>query len=201
MPLLRILLIDDHPLFRAGMRMVLLDGIADVDILEAGTLEQAVHICMEPPTLVLLDIQLRGVNGLEGLGLLKSRWPDVPVIMLSAMHDADTVALATARGAAAFVPKSETLEMILQVIRQTMAGTLPVNGPSGSATVSKPRLTPRQCEILDLLSEGLSNKVIARRLGLSEFTVRGHVQAVLGLLGVSSRAQATTEARRCGLIG
>ena len=91
-------------------------------------------------------------------------------------------------------------------MRSHLAGNLPtlaLNASSKNAPIEpvKPRLTPRQCEVLDLLCEGLSNKVIAQRMGLSEFTVRGHVQAVLSVLGVTSRSQATYAARNGGLIG
>jgi DNA-binding NarL/FixJ family response regulator len=193
-----ILLIDDHALFRSGLRLVLQAGITGADISEAASLEQAVRAA-EPPALVLLDIQLQGVNGLEGLGLLKQRWPDVPVVMLSSSAEPETIRLALSRGASAFCSKADTAEKIIGLIHQVLAGAL----PAGKATpdTGKPRLTPRQCEVLDLLSEGLSNKAIARRLDLSEFTVRAHVQAVLGVLGVSSRSQATFAARSSGLIG
>jgi DNA-binding NarL/FixJ family response regulator len=202
MPLLHLLLIDDHALFRSGLRLVLLQGMDDVEVLEAASLEQAVRTTDEPPALVLLDIQLQGVNGLEGLGLLRQRWPQVPVVMLSSIATPDTIAQALARGAAAFVSKGDTPEKIIAVIRHTLAHLqqTPLAG-SAPAKPSAPRLTPRQCEVLDLLCEGLPNKLIARRLQVSEFTVRGHVQAVLGLLGVNSRSQATFAARQNGLIG
>ena len=203
---LRILLIDDHTLFRSGMRLVLQNGIPDAEVLEAASLEQAVRQTELPPSLVLLDIQLQGVNGLEGLGLLRQRWPGVPVVMLSSAVEQGTIRLALARGAAAFVSKADTAEKIIQVVRSQLAGNLPnlaLIASSKDAPIEpvKPRLTPRQCEVLDLLCEGLSNKVIAQRMGLSEFTVRGHVQAVLSLLGVTSRSQATYVARSGGLIG
>jgi DNA-binding NarL/FixJ family response regulator len=202
MPLFRLLLIDDHALFRSGLRLVLLQGMADVEVLEAASLEQAVRMTDEPPALVLLDIQLQGVNGLEGLGLLQQRWPQVPVVMLSSIATPDTIAQALARGAAAFVSKGDTPDKIISVIRHTLAH-LQQTPLASSAPIkpSVPRLTPRQCEVLDLLCEGLPNKLIARRLQVSEFTVRGHVQAVLGLLGVNSRSQATFAARQNGLIG
>lgn len=194
----RLLLIDDHALFRSGLRLVLQAGLPSAVVTEAYSLEQAVNGSPEAPDLVLLDIQLQGVNGLEGLGLLRQRWPHTPVVMLSSTAEPEVVRLALSRGAAAFVSKADTAEKIIDVIRQVLAG------PRREAVVTqtaKPRLTPRQCEVLDLLCEGLSNKVIARRLDLSEFTVRGHVQSVLALLGVSSRSQAMFAARRCGLIG
>ena len=176
------------------------------------------RVATEPPDLVLLDIHLQGVNGVEGLALLKKRWPAVPVVMLSSAVDPATIRLALARGAVAFFPKSDSADRMMQVIAQALVGQVSERSDSDwagltadadvgsahsahSAGSPKPRLTPRQCEVLDLLCEGHSNKVIARRLELSEFTVRGHVQAVLGLLGVSSRSQATFAARRVGLIG
>ncbi|MDB5929107.1 MAG: two component transcriptional regulator, LuxR family [Polaromonas sp.] len=206
LPGLSILLVDDHALFRSGMRLVLLAGLPQVEVLEASSIEQAVRAAAAPPALVLLDIQLQGVNGLEGLGLFRQRWPGVPVVMLSSAAEPETVRLALSRGAAAFVSKADTAEKIIQVIEQVLGGTLPdPNADMAHGMLAhdmpRPRLTPRQCEVLDLLCEGLSNKVIARRLELSEFTVRGHVQAVLGLLGVSSRSQVMLAARRSGLIG
>jgi DNA-binding NarL/FixJ family response regulator len=201
-----VLLIDDHALFRSGMSLVLQAGIPDIEVLEAASLEQAVRCCTEPPTLVLLDIQLQGVNGLEGMGLLRKRWPQVPVVVLSGDLDPDTARLALSRGAAAFASKADTAEKIIDIIHKALGGRLPRPVQEGvrsnvSGEAAKPRLTPRQCEVLDLLCEGLSNKVIARRLELSEFTVRGHVQAVFALLQVSSRSQATVAARRIGLVG
>lgn len=202
----RILLIDDHPLFRSGMSLVLQACIPDIEVLEAASLEQAVCCCTEPPILVLLDVRLQGVNGLEGIGLLRKRWMQVPVVVLSGDLDPDTARLALSRGAAAFASKADTAEEIIDIIRKTLGGRLPrpvQEGSRSNASVETviPRLTPRQCQVLDLLSEGLSNKVIARRLELSEFTVRGHVQAVFSLLQVNSRSQATFAARRIGLIG
>jgi DNA-binding NarL/FixJ family response regulator len=196
----QILLIDDHALFRSGLQLVLLGSLPDAQVLQAESLEQAVHETAEPPSLVLLDIQLKGVNGLEGLGLLRRRWPGVPVVMLSSVVEPETVRLALSRGAAAFVSKAETADKIIAVITQTLgrAVTKATQEPEGAERL---RLTPRQCEVLDLLCEGLSNKMIAKRLELSEFTVRGHVQAVLNLLGAQSRSQAMFAARREGLIG
>jgi DNA-binding NarL/FixJ family response regulator len=202
------LIVDDHSLFRSGLCLVLKEGLPDIGVLEAASMEQAVRVTGEPPDLVLLDVQLQGVSGLEGLGLLQQRWPQVPVVMLSSIVEPDTVALALSRGARAFVFKGDTSGRIIEVIQQTLGQS---NAPhdrrqrsrttSAVAPTESLRLTPRQCEVLDLLCEGLSNKMIARRLEVSEFTVRGHVQAILGLLGVSSRSQATFAARQHKLIG
>lgn len=207
---LHLLIVDDHAMFRAGLRLVLKDGFPGVTVSEAASMEQAVRVTDTPPDLVLLDIQMQGVSGLEGLGLLRQRWPQVPVVMLSSVAEPETIALTLSRGARAFVSKSDTADRIIAVIQQTLGepkryDETPRRARAGTephpAQATQPRLTPRQCEVLDLLCEGLSNKVIARRLELSEYTVRGHVQAILGLLGVTSRSQATFAARQYRLIG
>lgn len=200
-----ILLIDDHALFRSGMSLVLKAGIPGVEVREAASLEQAERDYPEPPTLVLLDIQLQGVNGIEGLGLLKQRWPQVRVVMLSSVMEPDVVCQALSCGAAAFVSKADTAEKIVQVIYQILGKSPPhqvndVKQNIDSNVTNKPRLTPRQSEVLSLLCEGLSNKVMARRMDLSEFTVRGHVQAIFSLMQVSSRSQAMFAAHRSGLV-
>ncbi len=192
---LRILLIDDHALFRSGMRLVLQADLPGVKVIESDAMESVMAQNGEAPTLVLLDIQLLGMDGMDGLVLLKKRWPHVPVIMLSSAAEAETVNLALAKGASAFFSKAGTAEQIIALIHEAL-GTHSVAAPEST----KPRLTPRQFEVLMLVNEGLSNKAIARRLELSEFTVRGHVQAVLGLLEVSSRSQAIFAARGAGLL-
>ncbi|MDB5966654.1 MAG: two component transcriptional regulator, LuxR family [Polaromonas sp.] len=193
---LRILLIDDHALFRSGMRLVLEGGLPGVSVIESDAIESIMAQSGEAPGLVLLDIQLQGMDGLDGLVLLKKRWSAVPVIMLSSAAETATVNLALAKGASAFFSKAGTAEQIIALIHEAL-GTAPVKAIPHPA---RARLTPRQFEVLLLVNEGLSNKAIARRLELSEFTVRGHVQAVLGLLDVSSRSQAIFAARGAGLL-
>ena len=216
-----IFLIDDHAMFRTGIRMVLQTALPQVEVREAASLEQAVRPPSPSPALALLDIALQGVNGLEGIGLLRQRWPSTPVIMLSSSAEPETVRLAMARGAAAFISKAESAARIVEVVSQVLAGagTQLASGASGASVASvtsvtsaapahpnpgdapvAAALTPRQCEVLDHLAQGLSNKVIARHLQLSEFTVRGHVHAVLRLLGVTSRSQAAIAARSRGWL-
>lgn len=196
----RILLVDDHALFRSGLRMVLTAGIADLEVAEAASLEEALRTSMQEPALVLLDIQLHGLNGLEGIALVRRKWPQALVVILSSEVSPQKVRLAMERGAAAFVSKADPADKILAVIGQLRQG-LPVaaDGLQGGAD-SQPLLTPRQSEVLDLLCQGLSNKLIGRRLNLSENTVRGHVQAVLAALQVSSRSEAGFAARQRGLV-
>ena len=200
-----ILLIDDHALFRSGMRLLLLAGMQQVQVFEASSLEQAINETRQVPDVILLDIQLNGVNGLQGMGMVKRQWPEVPVVMLSSVNDADTVRLCMERGAVAFVSKADTDKKIIRIIEHIFSNPLPDEALSLPArhelrTVANPQLTPRQCEVLDLLCEGLSNRAIAERMQVSEYTVRGHVQHLLAVLGVNSRAAALFKARKLGLI-
>lgn len=197
-----ILLIDDHALFRTGLSLVLYAGIADVHVIEAASLEEARHSNVPVPNVILLDIQLPGLNGLECIELLQRTWPQAPIIMLSSDGAPATVHLALQRGASAFVSKSETANAMLAVIERVMRQAPGERGPQVATdrVSGRPRLTPRQCEVLELLCQGLPNKSIGKRLGLSENTVRGHVQALLALLNVSSRTEASYAARRSGLI-
>ena len=199
-----ILLIDDHAMFRSGLRMVLDAGMRDVAVLEAGSLSEALQDAAIAPDVILLDIKLPGLNGVEGIALLKRKWPQVPVLVLSSQDDPETVRAVLARGAASFVSKAETAERIVEAINLALCRQAPApvaTANDGDNAQPLQHLTPRQCEVLDLLCQGLSNKLIARQLMLSENTVRVHVQAILGFLQVSSRSEAAFAARRLGLVG
>lgn len=198
---MQILLVDDHAMFRTGLRMVLSSHIPDAEVVEAGALAEAMALSALQPDLVLLDIKLPGLNGVEGIALLRRQWPEVPVLMLSAMDEPETVRLATERGASGFVSKAQSAEDIVEAVKGAVQGDLPAPQTASGDGATTLRLTPRQCEVLELLCQGLSNKLIARHLGLSENTVRWHVQAILSLLEVSSRSEAAFTARQLGLVG
>ena len=146
---------------------------------------------------------------LDGIALVRRRWPGAAVVILSSHAEPRTVREALERGAAAFVSKADTAETIVAVTLALINGE-PVNAPvpstdstpgqSASGALPALRLTPRQSEVLNLVCQGMSNKVIGRRLNLSENTVRGHVQATLASLGVSSRSEAAFAARNMGLV-
>lgn len=196
-----ILLIDDHAMFRAGIRMVLNSSMPGVEVIEAGNLNEALRAAPLEPDVVLLDIKLPGLSGMEGIALIKRQWPEVPVLMLSAQDDPEMVRQASARGAVGFVSKAETAERIVEVIDKVLRNEHPAPVVATEDELTTLRLTPRQCEVLELLCQGLSNKLIARRLDLSENTVRWHVQAILSALQVSSRSEAAFAARQLGLVG
>lgn len=199
----RLLLIDDHALFRSGIAMVLVAGLGGSDIFEASSIEKALLCPCEILDLLLLDVQLDGLNGLDGMTLLKRKWPSAKIVMVSAIQDAQVVRTAMERGAQGFICKAESPARMLEVIARILAGQTMTGDPSSPAIGGgshKAVLTPRQYEVLDLICQGLSNKMIGRRLNLSENTVRGHVQATLAALQVASRSEAAFVARRQGLI-
>lgn len=170
-----ILVIDDHALFRSGISTMLMNALGRVLTLETDTVEDALALADVDPALVLLDIQLQGVSGLEGIASLRRHWPISPIIVVSGLDTPSIVADALKRGAAAFLSKSERPEHMVSLVRNLLGST--VSGrdrpPDEHAT-----LDARSTALLNLHAQGLSNKVIGRRLGLPEYIVRGHVQAL-----------------------
>ncbi len=192
-----ILIIDDHALFRSGIVAMLATAFVDVPIRDSASLDEALASDAIVPSVILLDIQLPGIGGLEGIGLLRSRWPASRIVVVSAQDMPATVGMALDLGAAAFLSKADRPERMMAVLREMLA---PPGGSPSVRGAASAALTPRQIDVLALLGHGLSNKVIGRRLGLSGHTVRGHVQGLLAVLGVARRAEATFRARQLGLI-
>lgn len=201
---MKILLVDDHALFRAGMRYVLRELDDAVELLEAPDCETAQRVAAgEDVTLVLMDLQLPGADGLKGLAQCREHLPDTPVVMLSAVEDLERIERAMRLGARGYIAKSANSETMLNALRQVLAGEMylpwAVDLERESAAESQ-SLTPRQIEVLHLLARGASNKEIARLLGVAEGTVRIHVTAILRALKVRNRGQAVYAGARVGLI-
>lgn len=193
-----ILIVDDHAMFRNGLSLLLRAALPDVCVAEAGSLEGALQANVTCPAVVLLDIHLPSLNGLECMSLLKMRWPDTAIVVLSADAVDATIRSALERGAVAFIAKTSPATVVLDAVQKVLRGERPLRAITSIGTVE--RLTPRQCQVLDLLCQGLPNKTIGKRLNLSENTVRGHVQSILAFLQVCSRTEAVVEARRRGLV-
>ncbi|HZX33029.1 MAG TPA: response regulator transcription factor [Rhodocyclaceae bacterium] len=192
-----ILVIDDHDIFRRGLRALLTEYRSDCCIYDAASVEEALASQIPTPHLVLLDIRLRGANGLDGIAPIRSQWPQARVVVLSSLEGAEPCQEALARGATAFISKGESTEQILRQVKAILNGV--ASSGQGAEPVQRP-LTPRQHEVLLLVCRGLSNKLIARELSLSENTVRRHVQDILENFQVVSRSQAVFAARRRGLL-
>lgn len=203
----RLLLVDDHTLFRTGLRLVLTDSPCVASISEAGAVMEAVQLhAGQTFDLILLDIQMPGLNGIEGVKVLRRHFPLARIVIVSGTSPQDAIPEAIKREISGFLPKSaDTLHIEMAIDRCSKGGTyfdaVPTEQPGIPAPVYEPSLlTPRQLEVLVQLNLGRSNKVIAHHLGLSENTVRVHVAAILAYLGVISRVEAILEAQRRGLV-
>jgi DNA-binding NarL/FixJ family response regulator len=213
---LRILLVDDHVLFREGIALLLRPMLPGADVFEAGTIEEAFEraAAAQPPLdLVLMDLGLPGISGLQGIGLFRERFPELPVVALSSADDKDTVLKAIDAGAMGYVPKSSSSGVLagaLQVIlakgiylppsvflSERAQAPAPVAGPRASP--ASLGLTPRQADVLWLILEGKSAKMISRELNLSASTVKVHTSAVLRALNVTTRTHAVIAAGKLGL--
>lgn len=207
MPRARLLLIDDHTLFRTGLRLVLADSPSVADIIEAGSVMQAVHDHGGAAAdILLLDIQMPGLNGIEGVKVLRRHFPAARILIVSGTSGLETIPAEVRREIAGFLPKSADAREIEEAIACCLAGGTHFSGDADAGVQPPPApyatsaLTPRQLEVLHQLTLGRSNKVIAYHMGLSENTVRVHVAAILDHLGVVSRVEAILEAQRRGLV-
>ena len=200
---MRILIVDDHALFRAGLALLLARLGQDVDVVEAGRVDEALALAQAAPpdfALVLLDLNLPGMTGLEGLRSVRQAFPDSAVVVLSGLESVEAMREARVKGAQGYLVKTGAPDAMLDALREVLGGGthFPAIEPAEHAP-SDTRLTPRQREILQLLCEGRTNKEIASELGMSDNTVRTHLMHVFRALGVRTRTEAALAARRVGL--
>ncbi len=213
---MRILVVDDHPLMTDAIRLALQQLARSVEVDSAGSLGQALARAEEPPAidLVLLDLGLPDCAGLEALTRFRERFPALPVVVFSGSYDNVSILGALDRGAMGYIPKTSAKEVLLNAVRLVVSGGIyvPVEvlrahehqavAQAQPQAVTRPdelHLSARQTEVLGLLLRGLPNKLIARRLDISENTAKIHVSAVLRALGVATRTQALIAASRLGL--
>ncbi len=201
---LKILLADDHALFREGIKQLFVHLDSAVQVVEASNGAEVMHLARTQPNfdLVLLDLGMPGVDGFAGLAAFRTHAPSVPVVVISGSEELDDVQAVLDGGAAGFIPKSSATDIILNALRLVLAGGIytPPGLSSGQNTVvSKSQLealTPRQRDVLALMGQGQSNKEIGITLELSEATVKQHVSAILKTLRVANRMQAVNAGRR-----
>jgi DNA-binding NarL/FixJ family response regulator len=211
---MRVLLADDHALFREGVRMVL-ESLADepVETLEASDFTQALaHIRADPNIdIALVDLSMPGMDGFSAIGNIRRSAPDIYLVVVSAQDDPQAVRRALDCGAHGYICKSAGSASMMKGIRSVLEGdtfvspniavpdTLIQTQGDFDADRLRALLTPRQRDVLAMLRQGKSNKEIARDLNLAEITVKLHVTAILRSLGCENRTQAAILAAKMGL--
>lgn len=217
-----VMIVDDHPLFRQGLRRVI-EAEDDMEvIIEVGDGEEALRLAQKMvPDVIMMDVNIPTMNGLQVTRSLKACLPNIGVIMLTAYHDDEQIFHAIKAGAGAYYPKDVTPRKLVEAIRQVSQGNYVIDDTvlaksqvaswllkqfeqisafGGSPDELFVPLSPREMEILQLIARGYSNKEIAHELGISRQTVKNHMTSILRKLSVNDRTQAALYALRRGWI-
>ena len=198
----RIVIADDHPLFRAALRSALDKAAPGAAVEECASLAEAKAAMQSAPVdLLLLDLKLSDSEGMAGLAAVRAEYPAVPVAVISASEDAPVVRHALGLGAAGFIPKSAALPQMVEAIAAILAGDswapdLPDVEDADDLAARVSSLTPSQLRILEGLKAGRLNKQIAFDLGVSEATIKAHLTSVFRKLGVHNRTQVVILAKQ-----
>lgn len=206
---MKMLVVDDHAILRQGLAALLTGAGAASEVLHAASQADGLAMAAAHPDLdaVLLDLRLPDGDGVASIAAFAELNPALPIIIVSASEDPADVRRAIDHGALGYVPKSASPETMLQAVKLVMSGGVYVpplmlgqEARMAPAAGALEPLTPRQGEVLALLANGLSNKEIGLKYGLSEKTVKVHVGAIFRALGVTNRTQAARAAHAAGLI-
>jgi DNA-binding NarL/FixJ family response regulator len=217
METIRLLIVDDHPLYREGLRS-LFSTISDIELVgEASRGKEAVNLAVElQPDVVLMDIDLPGLNGVEATRSILSESPSIGIVMVTMLEDDRSIFSAMRAGARGYVLKGAEPNELLQSIRAVANGQV-LFGPSVAARMMRffdeqvveiktslpeeafPELTPRELEVLELIAQGDKNNEIAEKFVISEKTVRNHVTNIFSKLQVVDRVEAIIKAREAGM--
>jgi len=222
----KVLLVDDHVLFRDGLSMLLKNMMRGVEVFEAGSVSEGIAqvAAQGAMDLILLDLGLPDMEGTEAIAAMRDKYPEIPVVVLSSSEDKATVLSALDRGAMGFVPKSSKSAILPDAMRLILSRgiylppsvfigdrqptVMPTSaernarsggGPAKKLTPEAMGLTPRQSQVLSLILQGKAAKEISRALNLSAGTVKTHTSAVLRALNVTTRTQAVVAASKLGL--
>jgi DNA-binding NarL/FixJ family response regulator len=199
---------DDHPLFRDALRQAVASVIPAAVIDEAGSFDDLAALLERDAEvdLILLDLSMPGISGFSGLIYLRAQYPAIPVVIVSASGDAETIRRSVDFGASGFIPKRFGVDTLRDAIPKIMDGDVWIPSDVDLSSTIDPEitrlrdrlvtLTPQQVRVLMMLSQGLLNKQIAYQLGVSEATIKAHVSAILQKLGVESRTQAVIAAAK-----
>ncbi len=206
--MLKLLVVEDHAMVREGLLQALQGLESDVVAMGAADADAGLEILAgcDDVDMVLLDLMLPGTSGMALLGVLRKRFPAIPVVILSALDDADTVSRALRQGASGFVPKSSSTEVMLNALREVLAGEIYLppklrdpaarNLGRGKDVAQRYGLTQGQMRVLELLIQGKTNRQIAELLDVTEGTVKIHVSAIFKAMNVANRTQALLLAKK-----
>lgn len=204
---IRLVICDDHPVVRTGLRGML-SGEPDFEVAgEAANGREAVSLVGRvEPDVVLMDLRMPEMDGVEATGRIKGEWPQAQVLVLTTYDTDADIVRAVEAGATGYLLKDAPREELFDAIRTTARGDSPLAPAVASRLMRRMRgpaeeaLSAREIDILSLVARGMSNREIAKRLWISETTVKSHMLHVFGKLGVSDRTAAVTEALRRGVI-
>jgi DNA-binding NarL/FixJ family response regulator len=204
--MIRVLIADDHDVVRRGLEQLFF-GIDDMELVGEATngAEAAEMAATRDPDVVLMDLSMPSVDGVEGTRRIKAAQPGLPVVILTSFSERDRILDAIDAGAVGYLLKDAEPEELLRGVRSAAQGESPFSPKAAKALLSlgtqrkaAEGLTPREREVLAALCAGLANKQIARRLGISEKTVKTHLTSVFSRIGVQDRTQAALWAERNG---
>ena len=210
LPELAFIVADDHPMVRDALALALRGAFPNAEVALAGTLDEAsAAIAMRPDVdLVILDLDMPGMQGLAGVSMLRANYPSAPLVIVSATRNAAAMRQVVEMGAAGFIPKSAPMEEIIASVRAAMRGEIILPPSAGDGALSPSdadlatraaKMTPQQHRVFALMAEGKPNKIIAYDMQIGEATVKAHVTEILRKMGVHSRTQAIVLAQRLAL--
>lgn len=194
-----IIIADDHPLFRNALFQSIHMAVSGANLHEADSLDALLALIkkVDEPDLLLLDLKMPGSNGMSGLIHLRSEYPDLPIVVISASEESSVVSQVKSHGAFGFIPKSSDMRELNSALNQVLngdpffpEGLIQNNEACNALTQKLAALTPQQYKVLGMLSDGLLNKQIAYELNVSEATIKAHMTAIFRKLDVKNRTQA-----------
>lgn len=210
---MKILIADDHALFRDGLKLIVEDSFDGGDILEAASFNEALAIAEKQNDidLALVDFGMPGMNGFSGISTLRTKLPSTPLVVISGREDRETILDTLRAGASGFIPKGSSRAQIARIIETVLAGGIhfPQEVIEAINTLGRAEhtrdsviaaLTPRQLDVLIHVGRGQSNKEIAQMLNLTEGTVKVHLGAIFRALGVQNRTRAAMVCVKLGLV-
>lgn len=197
---IKVLISEDHELFRDGLRLLLGEAFTEVEVLESSdfTTTKCILEAKRDISLVLFDINIPGTSGLDGLKEIKTLYPALPLVVISALDSRYGIQQMLQLGADGFITKTSPREAMIQALKDIEKGELVIvtDNPGGEPLP----ITPRQIETLSSMSQGMTNKEIAKALNISPATAKEHVSGILSLLGCENRTQAVMKSRDLGII-